>query len=373
MQQSRKILIVEDEGLIAKDIANRLEALGHEVIATVGTAAEALDLAAGADIVLMDIRIDGPVDGIEAANRVRARFHVPVVFLTAHVDRGTLERAKDTDPFGYIVKPVATATLQTTLVIAIYKHQMQRQLEEREAWLRAVQHATADAVVTTDPQGTIRTLNPAAERLFKGKAKTIGELIPGDPAAVAILKDGPAAISTCFEGQHLEGFATPVKSGPTAVGTVITLRDVSAQQREQRRIRQAEKAEAAAELAGRVAGDYGNLVAIIRAQAEQLVRQFGDYSPARQALEEIQQAAAAADQITRRLAGVGTDDPGHPEVVGLHSTLRRMASLIQSVVGERVTVTIRPNARTGKIHADPTQVEDILMRLAGCGKKRIPV
>ena len=132
-----KILIVEDEGLIAVDIANRVEALGHTVVASVGTAAEAIEQAEGADIVLMDIRLDGPADGIDAATQIRERFHLPVVFLTAHADRSTLERAKMAEPYGYLVKPVASASLQTTIEIAIYKHHMERQLAENEAWLRA--------------------------------------------------------------------------------------------------------------------------------------------------------------------------------------------------------------------------------------------
>ena len=101
-----KVLVVEDEGLIAHDIATRLEALGHQVVATVATADEAVEQAAGADVVLMDIRIDGQRDGIAAAHEVRARHHVPVVFLTVHSDRSTLERAKAAGPFGYIVKPL---------------------------------------------------------------------------------------------------------------------------------------------------------------------------------------------------------------------------------------------------------------------------
>src|SRR5437762_4227 len=108
-----KVLVVEDEGLIAHDIATRLEALGHQVVATVATADEAVEQAAGADVVLMDIRIDGQRDGIAAAHEVRARHHVPVVFLTVHSDRSTLERAKAAGPFGYIVKPLGPASLNT--------------------------------------------------------------------------------------------------------------------------------------------------------------------------------------------------------------------------------------------------------------------
>jgi len=126
-----KVLVVEDEGLIAHDIATRVEALGHEVVGTVSTAEEAIEQAAGADLVLMDIRIDGHRDGIAAAQEVRARHHVPVVFLTAHADRATLERAKAASPFGYIVKPLGPASLNTSIEMAVYKHRMERQLEEQ--------------------------------------------------------------------------------------------------------------------------------------------------------------------------------------------------------------------------------------------------
>ena len=81
-----KVLIAEDEGLIAMDIAARLEALGHTVVGTVSTAAEAIEQAPNAQVVLMDIRLDGPVDGIEAASKIRERYRLPVVFLTAQAD-----------------------------------------------------------------------------------------------------------------------------------------------------------------------------------------------------------------------------------------------------------------------------------------------
>jgi CheY-like chemotaxis protein len=358
-----KILIVEDEGLIALDIASRLEALGHTVAATVSTAEEALEQAEGADMVLMDIRLDGPGDGIEAATRIRERYHLPVIFLTAHADRSTVERAKHAEPYGYIVKPVASASLQTTIEIAIYKHQMERRLEESEAWFRAALRSVADAVFVTDPEGNVRTFNPAADRLFDGRPAAVPELLPGDPVALAILQDAPVAIDARLGERVVEGCAAPVKASRTLLCAVITLRDVTARRREQLRVRQMERGETAARLAAGVANDYANLIAIIRNQSEQLLRQFAGYAPVRQPLEEIQQAAAAADQITRRLAGLGASQPGHPETLSLHGVLRRMARLIHSVAGGQVTVAIRPGAKVGKIHADTAQVEELLMRL----------
>src|ERR1700681_560279 len=132
-----KVLIAEDEGLIAMDIAAHLESLGHTVVATVSTAAEAIEQARHAQVVLMDVRLDGPVDGIEAATKIRERYRLPVLFLTAHADPSTLERAKLAAPFGYIVKPLAAAALQPSIEVAMYKHQMERRLEESERWHRA--------------------------------------------------------------------------------------------------------------------------------------------------------------------------------------------------------------------------------------------
>src|SRR6202051_3931720 len=103
--KSHKILVVEDEGLIAHDISSRLQALHHEVVGVASTAKEAIEKAAEADLVLMDIRLDGPADGIEAAIAIRERYRIPVIFITAHADRATLERAKAADAFGYLVKP----------------------------------------------------------------------------------------------------------------------------------------------------------------------------------------------------------------------------------------------------------------------------
>jgi hypothetical protein len=112
-----------------------------------------------------------------------------------------------------------------------------------------------------------------------------------------------------------------------------------------------------------VAGDYTNLIAIIRNHSEQLLRQFANYAPVARTLEEIQAAAAAADQITRRLAGIAADQPGHPEPLNLHGILRRMTPLIQSVAGEQVTVTMRTGAASGRIFFDSAQTEELLMRL----------
>ncbi|MEQ9356990.1 response regulator [Coleofasciculus chthonoplastes] len=117
-----KILVVEDERVVALSIQNRLEALGYIVTANVISAEAAI---AGIpqnppDLVLMDIRLKGKIDGIEAAAQMRQQFQLPVIYLTAYNDEETLERAKLTEPYGYLLKPFESKDLATTIEVALY-------------------------------------------------------------------------------------------------------------------------------------------------------------------------------------------------------------------------------------------------------------
>lgn len=119
-----KILVVEDESIIALDIQNSLVNAGYNVVAIATCADEALDLTAqlSPDLVLMDIRLRGEMDGVEVAEKIRREFDLPVVYLTAHADENTLKRAKLTEPFGYILKPFEDRELITTIEIALSRY-----------------------------------------------------------------------------------------------------------------------------------------------------------------------------------------------------------------------------------------------------------
>jgi two-component system, cell cycle sensor histidine kinase and response regulator CckA len=358
-----KVLIAEDEGLIAMDIAAHLEALGHTVVGTVSTAAEAIEQAPNAQVVLMDIRLDGPVDGIEAASKIRERYRLPVVFLTAQADPSTLERAKLAAPFGYILKPLAHAALQPSIEIAMYKHQMEARLEESEAWMRATLASAADAVIVTDAQGQIRFLNPAAEALVARDVTEVSQILAEDPLPLAILRDAPVPIRAQLAEQWVEGYATPLKASGAVIGGVLTLRDVTARRREEQRMRQVEKADTAARLAAGVADDFASLVAVIRKHSDQLLRQFVDYTPVHAAIEEIQQAASAAEKITRRLTDLSARPPGNLEVLNLNAIVRRMAKFLQSIAGAQIAVSIRPAGCVGRIFANTAHTEELITKM----------
>ena len=161
------ILIVEDEAIVAADLAGKLGQLGYAVCGTTARGEEAIAHMRGhrPDLVLMDIRLAGAMDGVAAAEHIRREFDVPVIYLTAHSDRATVQRAKLTEPFGYILKPFEELDLQTHIEMGLYKHGAERKLRESEQRFATTLASIGDAVISTDTEGRVAFMNPVAERL----------------------------------------------------------------------------------------------------------------------------------------------------------------------------------------------------------------
>lgn len=162
-----KILVVEDEVIVARTIASQLTQLGYVVVGTASSGAAAIDKANSTqpDLVLMDVVLKGEMDGITAASQICSQRDIPVVFLTAYADETTLQRAKSILPLGYIVKPFSPGELRVAVELALFKHQAERELRTNRAYLATLLHSMNDAVIATDEQGLITFMNPAAEAL----------------------------------------------------------------------------------------------------------------------------------------------------------------------------------------------------------------
>ncbi len=139
--EPKSILIVEDEVIVARDIKMSVEALGYTVAGLAHTGADAVEMAIGAepDLVLMDIMLKGDMDGTAAAELIRERMDVPIVFLTAYSDEETLGRAKLSGPLGYILKPFEERELRVTIEIALYRHKMERELADARSRIKILQ------------------------------------------------------------------------------------------------------------------------------------------------------------------------------------------------------------------------------------------
>ena len=128
------IILVEDEIIVAADVKNRLENMGYSVLGIFDNGEEAIQKAGELkpNLVLMDIVLKGEMDGIDAAQNIRELYDIPIIYLTAYSDEKTLERAKVTEPFGYVLKPFEDREIQSAIEMAIYKHQMEKKLKESE-------------------------------------------------------------------------------------------------------------------------------------------------------------------------------------------------------------------------------------------------
>jgi PAS domain S-box-containing protein len=276
-----KVLIVEDEAIIGLDMKRLLADAGFDVAAVAATAKQAMRLVqtSSPDLVLMDIHIKGPVDGIDTAHHIRQKFRLPVVFVTAHADKNTLERARQSGPFGFITKPISALGLVSTIEMALHKHSVQRQLEKHCAWLRIVLEDIPDAVLVTDLGGRVQFINSSAERLIGlTGAEVVGKLIDsvltllsGDQSNLAsqLLDTAEWGNRTSFPGQtvlrpngsnanvRVEGEVAISYADGEPAGGIFTVRDVSRREQEESVLRQEERMLALGRLSAGIAGDFG--------------------------------------------------------------------------------------------------------------------
>jgi two-component system, sensor histidine kinase and response regulator len=237
-----KILIVEDERIVAADLKGRLERMGYDVLDIIASGREAVSLAVEQrpDLVLMDITLRGDMDGVTAAEEMRRLFEVTVIYLTAHSDDTTLQRAKITEPFGYVLKPFDERELLKTIEMALYKNATERRLREHQHWLQATVQSIDDAVITTDADGKIHLFNPVSERITGWTAeRAVGQLLEvvcqfvpdrNEPSPSPMLDMGVVLGSSGGQTQ-VQRIVTPICDAEgNIVGTVHIFRDRSEQQ-----------------------------------------------------------------------------------------------------------------------------------------------
>jgi len=178
------ILVVEDEAIVRADIEDYLKNFGYRIAASVGSGEEAKAQATKLrpDLVLMDIMLSGKVDGIQAGKYIQQKLGIPVVFVTAHGDEPTLQRAKLNAPFGYVLKPFNERELRSTIEIAIFRFTAEDELRRLYEWLRAILNSMSEAVIVTDRFGFIKLLNARATDLTgwqgqKACGKAFGQVL----------------------------------------------------------------------------------------------------------------------------------------------------------------------------------------------------
>ena len=194
---AKQILIVEDDSDVVGYIEHLLKSLGYGVCAVVSSGKAAMQKAAEAqpDLALIDMMLAGDMDGIAVAEQMRARFNIPVVYLTAYVDQRLLKRAQIAEPFGYVLKPFAERRLHLNIEIALYRHEMERKFKESEQRLSTILRSIGEAVIATDENGRVQFIN------------SVGEDLTGWRQEDAFGKDLEEVFSVISEGTE-----TPIKT-----------------------------------------------------------------------------------------------------------------------------------------------------------------
>lgn len=394
-----RVLIVEDEAIVAMEISDRLTSMGYAVIgpASTGSAAIELALAEHPDIVLMDVRLKGSMDGPEAAALIREKLDVPFVFLTAYADDATLARVKRIEPHAYIIKPLEERSLAITLHLALHRHRaaQERAIAEQarrksEARYRAVLDNSHDGIVCLDDARRITVFNKGAERIFGYSSEemlgqTLDALIPDDVrdrhrAHFDGFQNAGAtarAMGTSLEvrGRRSTGEVFPAEVSISRLDfegerlMTACIRDVSDRQALEEQFTRAQKMEAVGRLAASVAHDFNNLLAavqsnvyLLRSEAPPTLTEY---------VMEIGAAVERGVALTRQLLSFSRPQPASRQTLDAADLVSGAESLLRRLVREDVVLRteLMPS---GRMLVDRNLMEQVLMNLVVNARDAMP-
>ena len=381
-----KILIVEDEGLVADNLAANLSAGGYKVVGIAESSERALEVVPQLmpELILMDIRIKGSMDGIATAAKLREHFDIPIIYLTAHTDHETVDRAKTTGAFGYLTKPVYPMNLSITIEMAIHKHRADRAMRNQRSWMATVLSTMADAMAVIDTDRKIQFLNGPAEALTGWTNEQCRDV---DIATVLQLRDAvtdadvdevltppykpqppcelPRDLVACKRSGRtfpIEGALAPSVDEGRVVGAVITFRDATSRKARDNEIRHLDKMHAVGRLAAGIAHDFNNLLFVILGYSDELSSTLSD-DHALHALSEIQKAGKSAASLTQQLLKFSRKQSIEQQDVDLNAVIRDTEELFRRVGGPSVTWRFKLDRELGVMQADPGQLKQVLMNL----------
>jgi two-component system cell cycle sensor histidine kinase/response regulator CckA len=385
----KQILIVEDERLIAVDLQKRLERLGYLVPAMATSGEEALRCARSTpfDLVLMDIRLAGEMDGIATAQALKAERDTAVVYLTAHSDPDTLDRAKLTEPHGYILKPITDGDLRSVLPIALYKHAMERRVRASEAWLSTTLRSVGEGIVATNTSGEVVFMNPVAEQLTGWPAaEAYGYLLMDVLGLFEESNNQPAKnpVQDLFAGENRSytlisktGSKTVVevecfenRSADHLLGAVLIVRDISGRREMERRLMQSQRMEAITSLAGGLAHDFNNQLMVILGYADELSTRLTGED--REEAREIKQAASIAGSITAQLLTLSRRDEAAFEELDVNEVMREVLPLIAHSLGKTRSLATDFGSPLTPVRGDRNQLKQVLLNLALNARDAMP-
>jgi two-component system cell cycle sensor histidine kinase/response regulator CckA len=391
---STHVLVVEDEGVVARNIQLELNSLGYVVPAIASSGTEALEKAEALhpDLVLMDIVLKGEMDGIEAGKQIRKKHDVPVVYLTAYADDETLQRATATEPYGYLIKPYEERELHSTIQLALSKHKTERMWKEAHHWLTSIIQCIDDAVIVADARGCISMVNRSAECLTGlARAEAIGkelldvcQLIHQDRRCplgiptIQALREGHAAR---FEERSLllgKGREIPVDGWVAAIhdssealsGFVVVFRERARWQRQQRGwvggrspFQQEQKTDSPGLETSGLAHDFSRLLTCILGSISSVASRLPQEAPERKCLVAVEQAAAWAGEIIQRSMDLFTPPSPHLEPLDLNKVVGEVVDTLSCLFSPRLAIEFSSAPQLWSVQGDALLLHEVVLDL----------
>ncbi len=390
-----KILIVEDDWIVAEDIKNSLKKLGFIVSGIVAYGEDALEKVKECrpDLVLMDIMLKGEMNGIEAADQIQTQLNIPVVYLTAYTDDNVLDRAKETEPFGYVVKPFEDRELNTAIAMALYKHKMETKLKLSEAWLSTTLKSIGEAVIATDTKGFITFMNPVAGSLTGwNQEEAVGKVLTDvfniineetreqveNPVDKVIRKSSVVGLANhtiliAKDGKEIpiDDSSAPIRDKEGCIiGVVLVFRDISERkqaesdrQKIESQLRQSQKMEAIGTLSGGIAHDFNNMLGVMIGNTELAMDDVPEWNPARDNLEEVKIAGLRAKEVVQQLLSFSRTSDQKQKPVKVSRIIKDCLKFVKSTIPANIEIIKTLPDESGIIFADPTQIHQVMMNL----------
>lgn len=391
----KSILVVEDERIVALDLQERLKVLGYAVPVTAARGEEAIQLAMELhpDLVLMDIQLKGEMDGVEAASTIQDHLDVPVIYLTAHADHSTLDRARMTSPYGYILKPFEDRELQTAIDMALYKHSMDAKLRAHAAELEGLKRAieqVPDSIVVTDAEGKVVYANPSFEQTTGYSAS---EAVGQHAVTLNRSEEGDGTIeglqSTIQQGHVWKGQLTNRKKDGTtyiSAGSIAPVhdedgnitsfvsvqRDVTRELELEKQHREALKMEAVGRLAAGIAHDFNNLLTAINGYAALMMDIMPEDDPDYDVPQTILGAGERAAALVKELLTFARKEAVEPEALNLNGLVVGVTSILHRTIGEHIELRTELCPDLWMIQAAPTQIDRVIVNLSVNARDAMP-
>lgn len=373
------IAIVEDESLVSLDIARSLAKAGYAVAGPWNSAESCLrSLEEGVkpDLLLVDIRLSGDIDGIELARTFSERNGPGAVFITAHSDDATLVRVNAAQPLGYLLKPFGERELLGTVGIALYRAGMERKLKESELRYRTLFERSISARFLCDSNGFFTGMNEAFSALCGPSPTSFRALLGDETLWDRILSSiagygrfGPEELGLVTdEGREIRVLASLASLGEEGKG-IVSLQGELVDQTEAAALRdavaQVQKMEAMGRLAGGVAHDFNNVLTAIMGHANLL--RFGLNADADRSvfedLDGIMHAAGKASGITKQLLAFSRKQPNSPRDIDLSHEVDASEKMFRRLAGEAILLTVEKGQDIPEVRADPVQISQTLINL----------